>query len=68
MRLLIDIKDSKAGFVMELLQNFSFIKEITPLNNNTNLVKEVEQAVKEINLVKKGKLKARPAKELLNEL
>jgi hypothetical protein len=28
----------------------------------------LKQAVEEINLIKKGKLKARPAKELLNEL
>ena len=28
----------------------------------------IKQAVKEINLIKKGKLKARPAKELLDEL
>jgi len=28
----------------------------------------IKQAVKEINLIKKGKLKARPVKELLDEL
>jgi len=28
----------------------------------------IKQAVKEVNLIKKGKLKARPAKELLDEL
>ncbi|MCW3124809.1 MAG: hypothetical protein JWO03_467 [Bacteroidetes bacterium] len=32
------------------------------------LIKELKQAAKEIALIKKGKLKARPATELLNEL
>ena len=32
------------------------------------LVAEIKQAVHEINLVKQGKMKARPVKELLDEL
>jgi hypothetical protein len=32
------------------------------------ILQGLKQAVEELNLIKKGKLKARPAKELLNEL
>jgi hypothetical protein len=32
------------------------------------ILQGLKQAVEEMNLIKKGKLKARPAKELLNEL
>lgn len=32
------------------------------------ILRELEEAVKNLKLVRKGKLKARPAKELLNEL
>jgi len=35
---------------------------------NEEILLGLKQAVEEMNLVKKGKLKARPAKELLNEL
>lgn len=32
------------------------------------LLMELKQAIKELNLIEQGKLKARPAKDLLNEL
>jgi hypothetical protein len=32
------------------------------------LLQELKEAVQELNLIEQGKLKARPAKELLNEL
>jgi len=32
------------------------------------ILQELKEAVQELNLVEQGKLKARPAKELLNEL
>ena len=34
----------------------------------SNLISEIKQSVKEINLVKAGKLKAKPIEALLNEL
>jgi len=32
------------------------------------LIKEIKEAVKEMKLIRRGKLKARPVKELLDEL
>ena len=32
------------------------------------LIEEIKEAVREVNLIKKGKLKGRPLKDLLNEL
>lgn len=68
MKVLLDIKDDKAGFVMELLHNLSFVKaeEITPAK--AKLIKEIKQAVKEVNLAKKGKIKLKSANQLLDEL
>lgn len=37
-------------------------------STQAQLVAEMKQAVQELNLVKKGKLKARPLQELLDEL
>ena len=68
MKAVLDIKDSKASFIMELLSNFSFVKVQPITNEKALLLNEIKEAVNEINLIKKGKGLARPAKELLNEI
>jgi hypothetical protein len=68
MKVLLDIKDSKAPFVMELLKNFSFIKAETLVPTKAQVLQELKEAVDNLKLVEKGKLKARPAKDLLDEL
>ena len=68
MKALLDIKDSKALFVMELLGNFSFVKIRPITSEKALLLNELKEAIDNVNLVKKGKLQARPAKELLNEI
>jgi hypothetical protein len=68
MKVLIDIQDNKAAFVLELLKSFSFIK-IKPLTDEKLLlINEIKEASDNIKLVKQGKLKAKPLQELLNEL
>jgi predicted CoA-binding protein len=53
---------------MELVNNFSFV-EVQPITGEKALLlQEIKEAVDTVNLVKKGELFARPAKELLNEL
>ena len=66
--MVLDIKESKASFFMELLNNFSFVKARTVTNEKALLLQEIKEAVDTVNLVKQGKLSARPAKELLNEI
>ena len=68
MKVLLDIRENKALFLMELLNNFSFVKAIPITNEKALLLHELKEAVDIVNLVKKGKLSARPAKELLNEI
>jgi len=66
--MVLDIKESKVSFFMELLNNFSFVKARTVTNEKALLLQEIKEAVDTVNLVKQGKLSARPAKELLNEI
>ena len=68
MKIILDIKDSKADFVMELLHSLSFVKAepLSPYKNK--ILTEVRRGVKEVNLIKAGKLKGIPAKDLMNEL
>lgn len=68
MKVLLDIKDSRASFVMELLKNLPFVKTKTLTPSKAQLFEEVKEAVDNMALVKQGKLKARSAKELLDEL
>ena len=53
---------------MELLNSFSFVKIKPITNEKALLLSEIREAVNTVNLVKKGKLQARPAKELLWEI
>ena len=68
MKAVLDIKDNKASFVMELLSNFPFVKIQPITNEKALLLSEIKEAVNTINLVKKGEIQARPARELLNEI
>lgn len=55
---------------MELAHSLNFVKKIEVEENPSKgkVLKGIKQAVKEVNLVKAGKLKARDARELVNEL
>lgn len=68
MKVLLDIKDNKAEFVMELLQSLSFVKAETISPAKAHFLKEFKQSVDEVNLAKQGKLKLKTADQLLDEL
>ena len=68
MKVLLDIKDTKASFVMELLKNFSFVKAKTLTPHKAKVLEDVKEAVEEMKLIKAGKLKARNAEDLFHEL
>ncbi|WP_156123599.1 hypothetical protein [Flavihumibacter sp. ZG627] len=51
------------------IKNKSKIPKVNPAGiKKTKVLKGLEQSVKEVNLIKAGKLKGIPAKDLLNEL
>jgi hypothetical protein len=68
MKVLLDIKDSKANFVLELLKNLSFVKAKPLTPQKAELFEDLKEAVETVNLIKQGKLKARSAEDLLDEL
>lgn len=68
MKVLVDVNDNKADFIIELLNNFPFVKAKSISPAKARILEEIKEAVENINLVKQGKLKARSAKDLLNEL
>jgi hypothetical protein len=68
MKVMLDIRDNKAAFVMELLRSFSFVKASPLSEEKARLIGEIKEATENLELVRQGKLKARPARDLLNEL
>lgn len=68
MKVLLDIKDNKAVHLLEVLKGLSYVKAKPITKEKSLLMVEIKEAVENLKLVRKGKLKARPAKELLDEL
>lgn len=68
MRVLLDIKDNKALHLMEVLKSLPYVKAKTISAEKALLMEEIKEAVEELKLVRQGKLKGIPAKQLLDEL
>ena len=68
MKVLLDIKDQKANFVLELLRNLSFVKAKRLSDSKGQLMEEITEAVEELRLIRSGKKKARNADDFIREL
>lgn len=68
MKVLLDIKDNKASFMMELLKSFPFVKAKPISTTKAQLIEELKEAVEEMKSIKTGKKTARNAEEFINEL
>ncbi len=68
MRVLLDIKDNKALHLLEVLKSLPYVKATTISEEKAVLIEEIKDAVNELALIRKGKLKGLSAKDLLNEL
>ncbi|MET4080604.1 hypothetical protein ABIB40_000548 [Pedobacter sp. UYP30] len=68
MNVLLDIKDDKVDFVMELLRNLSFVKAEPISPSKAKFFKELKASVEEVVLAKQGKIKLQTAEQLLSEL
>jgi hypothetical protein len=68
MKAVLEIKDNKVAFIMELLNNFSFVKVEPIIHRKEQFLSELKDTVGEVKLIKQGKAQGRPARELLDEL
>jgi len=66
----LNIPDKKFHFFMELVNNLGFIKKVKTDDELTKeqILQDLKDAVEEVNLIKAGKLKGIPAKDLIHEL
>lgn len=68
MKVLLDIQDEKAPFIMEMLKNFKYVKAKTLTSYKAEVLEGLKEGIDEMKLIKQGKLKGISAQELLNEL
>ena len=68
MRVLLDIKDSKASSLLEVLNGLSYVKVKAISGEKALLMEEIKEAVEELKLIRAGKKKGRNAEDFLNEL
>ena len=70
-RIVLDVTSRKYDFMMELLQNFDFVKVVQEENDadsREDIIANLKQTAEDLQLLKAGKLEARPAREFLKEL
>lgn len=68
MRVLLDIKDNKAMHLLEVLKGLSYVKTKTISDEKALLMEEMKEAVDNLALARKGKMKLKSARDLYNEL
>jgi len=68
MKVLLDIKDSRAVSLMDFLKSLSYVKVKLISDEKALLMSEIKEAVEEMKLIRAGKKKSRNAEDFLNEL
>ncbi|MDR2086401.1 MAG: hypothetical protein LBP72_04415 [Dysgonamonadaceae bacterium] len=68
-QIVLKVAPSKYGFLLELLKNFDFVQiEKEAGDSKEEIIANLTQSFKELQMIKEGKLEGRPAEEFLNEL
>ena len=68
MKFVLEVKESKVAMLMALLNDLPYVKTKPLTPYKAKVLEDVKEAVDELNLVLSGKLEARHADELLNDL
>ncbi len=66
MKVLLDIKDNKADFILELLRGFpSYVKTKPISKTKVQLIEDLNDAASDVRLHKRGKIKLKTAQEFV---
>jgi hypothetical protein len=69
MKVIIDIADKDATFVLKVLNSLTFVKNANKLSpSNAKLYNDFLEASDQVRKHKQGKIKLKTAQELINEL
>jgi hypothetical protein len=66
MEIVIDVKETKIALMLELLRSMPGVKIKSPVSPKGQVLKDLEEAVENMQLVQDGKLEAIPIEALLN--
>ena len=64
----LQIEEERFRFFMELVRSLDFVTVTKTGDSRDEVLANVRQGLKEVELIKAGKLKGRPAQRLLDEL
>ena len=71
MKVVLDIKDNKADYILQLLKQYSFVK-VKPVSDKkiakAKFLKGLEEAVEDVKLIRSGKKKGTLLADFLDEL
>jgi hypothetical protein len=70
MKVILDIKDNRIPFFMELVKSLDYISVVKEVKNEQNgrFIEEMAEAFNDVKLHEQGKIKLKSAKSLLDEL
>lgn len=68
MRVVLDIKDNKVDFLIEILKKYSWVRVKAVKRPKEELIKDIESGIEELKLIRSGKKEARDAREFLKEV
>ncbi len=68
MNILLDIKDSKALHLLEVLKGLPYVKATIISSKKAEQIEGLKESINELNQIKAGKLKGVSARKLLDEL
>ncbi len=68
MKFVLDVKENKAATLLALLNDLPYVKTKPLTPYKAKVLEDLKQAVEEMNLILAGKIEARDAEDLLNEL
>lgn len=68
MKVLLEIRDDKAPYLLEVLRGLSFVKTTALSEEKALLLSELKEAVEEMKQIKAGKKEGRRIEDLLDEL
>ena len=70
MKVILDIKDNRIPFFMELVKSLDYISVVKEVKNEQNgrFIEEMVEAFNDVKLHEQGKIKLKSAKSLLDEL
>jgi len=68
MKFVLEVKENKAAALMAILNDLPYVKTKLLTPHKAKVLEDLKDAVEELNLVLSGKIEARNADELLNEL